>query len=111
MSKFKLSPRARRNIDSIRRYTVKRWGAEQARRYDAQLRDQMRLLTNMPTLGKHRPEVAEGVYCFPHISHVIYYKITNEGIGVAAILHKRMVPERHLGLRPSSQHFNIPLVS
>ena len=96
MGNYSLSSEAKRDIRGIRQYTIEKWGNDQAERYISDLRNQMRMLGNTPTLGRHCPELIEGLYCFPHKSHVIYYMIVDNGISVADILHKRMVPELHL---------------
>ncbi|MEZ5489172.1 MAG: type II toxin-antitoxin system RelE/ParE family toxin [Gammaproteobacteria bacterium] len=49
----------------IRRFTVSQWGEAQARRYLAELRQVLRLLSETPSLGKDRPDVGPNVSSFP----------------------------------------------
>ncbi|MEL0583899.1 MAG: type II toxin-antitoxin system RelE/ParE family toxin [Candidatus Thiodiazotropha sp. (ex. Lucinoma kazani)] len=65
----------------------------------SELRKTIRLLAETPTLGKSRPEVGSDVLSFPHVSHVIYYVMQEQQIVVFGVLHKRMVPIKHLAER------------
>jgi len=99
MRGFRLTPDAQSDILDIRRFTVGQWGVAQAQRYLAELRRAMQLLAETPSLGKARPEVGPNVSSFPHASHVIYYIAHEQQLVVFAVLHKRMVPTRHLSKR------------
>lgn len=99
MRRFRLTPDAQSDILDIRRFTVSQWGFSQAQRYLAELRRAMQLLSKTPSLGKARPEVGSNVSSFPYASHVIYYIVHEQQLVVFAVLHKRMVPARHLNER------------
>ena len=94
--RFRLTPDAQSDILEIRRFTVSQWGVAQAQRYLVELRLAMQQLAETPALGKARPEVGPNVSSFPHSSHVIYYIVHEQQLVVFAVLHKRMVPARHL---------------
>ena len=96
MGSYSLSSEAKQDIRGIRQYTIEKWGTDQATLYISGLRKQMQLLGNSSTLGKHCPDLMEGLYCFPQKSHVIYYMITDNGISVVGVLHKKMIPKLHL---------------
>ncbi len=96
MSGYRLTPDAQSDLVEIRRYTLKQWGSLQSQEYLSALRQTIRLLAETPTLGKQRPDVALGVFSFPHMSHVIYYVIHAHELIVFGVLHKRMVPFKHL---------------
>ncbi len=96
MPGYRLTPDAQSDLVEIRRYTLKQWGSSQSQKYLSELRQTIRLLAETPTLGKQRPEVATGVFNFPHASHVIYYVIHAHQLIVFGVLHKRMVPLNHL---------------
>ncbi len=99
MLTYRLTPDAQADLVEIRRFTLIRWGVEQSRKYLAELRQSMRLLSATPTLGKNRPEIGPCVHSFPHGSHVIYYLIHENQLVVFGVLHKQMVPDRHLDQR------------
>ncbi len=47
-------------------------------------------LSNNPYVGRHRMDVKEGYYSFPHESHVIFYLIRKKEIDIIGVLHQRM---------------------
>jgi len=99
MRGFRLTPDAQSDLLHIRRFTLSQWDVSQVQRYLAELRRAMQLLAELPSLGKARPDVAPNVSSFPHASHVIYYIVHEQQLVVFAVLHKRMVPARHLSER------------
>lgn len=99
MPDYRLTPDAQFDLIEIRRYTLKQWGGKQSRMYLSELRQTIRLLAKTPNIGKQRPDVGGDVFSFPHASHVIYYIIDSSQIVVFGVLHKRMVPQKHLGNR------------
>lgn len=96
MPNFRLTPDAKADLIEIRRYTLEQWSADQSRKYLSDLRQTIRLLTETPSIGKARPDVGANVLSFPHVSHIIYYFIHKKQLVVFGVLHKRMVPVKHL---------------
>lgn len=98
---YRITPDAQADLLEIRQYTTQQWGIVQARKYLSELRRMMCLLAEAPSLGKSRPEVATKVLSFPHVSHVVYYIVHEQQIVIFAVLHKQMVPMKHLIARRS----------
>ncbi len=96
MSNYHLTPDAQSDLIEIRRFTLKQWGVAQSKKYLSDLRQTICLLAETPTLGRVRQEVEKGVLSFPHASHVIYYMVHEQRMVVLGVLHKRMVPLKHL---------------
>lgn len=96
MPAYRLTPDAQSDLISIRQYTVQQWGEAQSQAYISELRQTIRLIAATPSLGKGRPDVGKGVLSFPYSSHVIYYLVHDKQLVVCGVLHKRMLPERHL---------------
>src|ERR1700722_8865604 len=97
MAKYELAQRARTDLSSIGRFTKKEWGETQTERYLAQLERDLELLASNTGLGrfagtKQRPDVRR----FESGSHVVFYKIVDSGIVIGRILHKKMLPKRHV---------------
>ena len=44
----------------------------------------------IPRRGRHRPDIAEGYYCFPQASHLVFYLIQEDAIDIIGIPHKAM---------------------
>jgi toxin ParE1/3/4 len=73
-----------------------RWGEAQSGEYLSKLRHAMVLLAGSPQIGMQRPELGLGILSFPLTSHIIYYQVDKKDVVVFAVLHKAMVPSRHL---------------
>lgn len=98
MMRYLLSSAAQTDLINIGQYTVQKWDGNQAKKYLAEIRQVLLMLCEMPKVGKHRPDVKEGVYSFTHESHTIYYMLTSSELIVIGILHKSSVPLNHLEL-------------
>jgi toxin ParE1/3/4 len=93
--RFGLRPRAHADLDEIWDYTADRWGLDQAETYTRQLWKDIATVADRPKLGRECPEVRPGYRKFPSGSHVLFYRLTADGIDVVRILHQRMNYERH----------------
>ena len=93
---YRLTPEAQADLSEIRQYTLQQWGIVQARQYLSGLRKTLNLLAEAPSLGELRPEVGTNVLSFPHVSHVVYYIVHKQQVVIFGVLHKRMVPLKHL---------------
>ena len=96
MAHFSLTQAAQADLRQLKVYSNERWGVPHTREYLMALRTSLQTLADNPGIGKHRPEVSALSYSFPFRSHVIYYLNADTGITIFAVLHKRMVPEKHL---------------
>lgn len=96
MPGYRLTPEAQSDLIDIRRYGIEQWGTAQSQYYLSELRVRIQLLAENPSLGKPRPEVAEGVRSFLYESHVIYYMVHQQQLVIFGVLHQRMVPLKHL---------------
>lgn len=96
MPGFYLTPDAQSDLIGIRRFTLQEWGIGQSQEYLSGIQQTLHLLSETPSLGKARPDVGQGVHCFPYRSHVIYYMTHEQNLVVIGVLHKRMVPSNHL---------------
>lgn len=91
-----LSPRARRDLEEIWDYTERRWGIDQAEIYIRQLWQHIEAVAMRPALGRACPDVRAGYYKYPSGSHVLFYRMLDDGIDIIRILHERMDVRRHL---------------
>jgi len=96
MATYRLTRDARRDLSAIREFTKSRWGNEQSKKYILELRNILTLLSDNPLMGTCCRDIDEGVYSFPHASHVIYYMIEKKHLIVIGILHSSMAPTNHL---------------
>lgn len=82
--------RARADLIQIGRYTLKIWGRPQRDSYLRDLDRRFHWLAEHPNLGKARPDIQEGYYCFPQGSHLVFYILRDDGIDIIGIPHKNM---------------------
>jgi toxin ParE1/3/4 len=94
--RFVLTPRAQTDLDEIWDYTVERWGFDQAEIYTRQLWTDITTVADRPSLGRDCSEVRVGYRKYASGSHVLFYRLTTDGIDVVRILHERMDYERHI---------------
>ena len=87
---FRITPRALDDLKSIGRYTLQEWGIKQRDRYLYDLDKRFEWLANQPQIGKQRPDIKEGYYCYLQGSHLIFYIINQDSIDIIGIPHKSM---------------------
>ena len=90
MSKFRITPRAKVDLQNIGRYTENRWGKKQRNKYLIDLEKRFILLAKNPRIGKHRVDIRDSFYSFPQGEHVVFYIINQDGIDIIGIPHKEM---------------------
>jgi toxin ParE1/3/4 len=88
---YRLTPRALEDMKAIGRYTLRQWGIRQRNQYLQDLDQRFKWLAAQPQLGKHRPDIEEGYYCYLQGSHLIFYMFNDiDGIDIIGIPHKAM---------------------
>ncbi|MDB6090359.1 MAG: plasmid stabilization protein ParE [Gammaproteobacteria bacterium] len=93
---FVLRPRAQADLNDIWDYTADRCGLDQAETDIRQLWSDIEAAADKPSLGRECSEVRQGYRKYPSGSHVLFYRLTADGIDVVRILHERMDYERHI---------------
>lgn len=87
---YSLRQQAQDDLESIWVYSDQEWEAEQADKYIRSLLSRFTWLSENPQLGKQRTDIKSGYYCFPEGMHLIFYKITRDGIDIIGIPHQSM---------------------
>ena len=95
MARALLAKRARLDLIEIRRYTVNRWGKEQARKYISKIGKCADDLADHRLQGKLREDIAPDLKSYHVGRHVIFYVEFKEGIEIARVLHDSMDFTRH----------------
>lgn len=96
MRRFRLSPAARDDLDSIWDYTADRWTVDQADRYVHELVDAINRLCNGTSTGRRIDLVRQDYLQFAVGSHLIVFRQSESAIDVIRILHRRMDVSGHL---------------
>lgn len=82
------------DIGGIARYTKKRWGAVQARRYLDALRFDIESLASFPYRSHIVSENDANTRKMPSGHHLVFYRATEDMVEVVRVLHERMdVPD------------------
>lgn len=88
--RFQVTPRALSDLGNIGRYTLGRWGAIQRNDYLRAIDKRFAWLAENPLLGRHRPDIEQGFYCFPQGSHLIFYTRQESHIAIIGVPHSEM---------------------
>lgn len=95
MNQVILSPKAKSDLGDIWDYTLSEWGIDQAEKYVRELSAVMQAHACDSSTSADISDVRKGYRKIRSGSHVIFFKLTGEGIDVVRILHKCMDFERH----------------
>ena len=93
---YRLSPKARDDMESVWLYTLSQWGHEQTEKYIDDLAAAFDLLTDNPRLGKSCENIRPGYRKQPVLRHVIYYREAHYGIEIIRVLPDHQLAARHL---------------
>lgn len=96
MSQVVLSPKAKSDFSGIWDYTLEEWGVEQAEKYARELWAEMQKQASDHSTSTDISNVRSGYRKKKSGSHVIFFKLIDDGIDVIRILHQRMDFDRHL---------------
>ena len=91
MRSITFSPAADSDLLGIYRYTICKWGEEQARQHHSALEDTFqKLACNPALLGRTRGGLPAGYYLYHAHHHLIIFRFTDVSVDIARILHERM---------------------
>ncbi len=96
MPGLRLSKLARPDLIEIADYTVDNWGLQQAARYLDGLEGCFKQLALSPGLGRPCDGIRPGYRRLEHEMHVVFYRVDQDGLLISRVLHKRMLPSKHL---------------
>ena len=96
---YRLSKKARNDLQAIWLYSNRNWSLEQADIYVRLLLDEMERLAANPERGRDRSDLRANYKCSQIKSHLIFYQTISrkKEIEIIRILHKRMDIENRLG--------------
>jgi toxin ParE1/3/4 len=90
MAQYRLSPAAIKDLESIWQYTQQQWGVDQAQRYFETLVSAFESIAQTPNTSPACDHIRAGYRSQLIEKHVIYFRITTDGVDVIRILHVRM---------------------
>lgn len=91
MADFKISQRAREDLEAIWYYSFTTWGVNQAHKYARQFTDRFQQLADLPAMGQDASMIKNRYRQFKEGSHLIFYtQVSGEVIEIVRVLHERM---------------------
>ena len=93
---FQVRQAADNDLLDIFIYGCEQFGVGTAEAYIYRLEAGIQQLTEHPKSGRSIEQIMAGVRALPVVSHVIYYQVTDTTIDIIRVLHKSMLPEKHL---------------
>jgi len=91
-----IRPRARRDLREIWRYSRTTWSRDQANRYLATLNAAIQTLRSQPGLGRPCDDISPELQRRSVERHVIFFRIKDDAIIIARVLHGSMSAVDHL---------------
>lgn len=88
--KLRFTPRARRSLVEVARYSLKAHGTVQRDRYMRELEASLLRLVDFPEMGRQRLEIREDVRAVRSGQHLIFYRIADEKIEIIGVPHQSM---------------------
>lgn len=93
---YVIREKADADLERIFEYSVDNFGAFRAEKYIYELEQAFRILAENPKLGRPLNFGSKCYLHFPIGSHSIFYSSNKPEIEILRILHKSMLPLRHL---------------
>ncbi len=88
-------PSAKEDLESIYFYSHQNFGEDRAIQYIDDLDHAYEKLADDPTLGRSCDYVRKGLFTYQVVSHVVFFRVSNEELTVVRVLHKTMDYQRH----------------
>lgn len=94
---YVISVKAKSDIKSIAKYTIKEFGERQSLKYAQGLKEALGELADNPELGRRYVAVKNKMLLrYRYKSHVVFYYIESKGIFIVRILGGKMDFPKHL---------------
>ena len=93
---FQVRQAADNDLLDIFIYGCEQFGVDTAEAYIYRLEAGFQQLSQHPKSGRSIEQILAGIRALPVVSHVIYYQVTDATIDIIRVLHKSMLPEKHL---------------
>ena len=94
--KFHVRKTADKDLNKIFVYSVENFGVKRAERYIDKIVAAFESLAANYKQGRNCNHIRPNLYAWDTVSHVIFYKPTNDGISIYRILHKSMDYKKHM---------------
>ena len=96
MKPYRLSRRAKADLDDIWAYSERRWGVEQAADYARDLQATIEMIAEHPGMGQQDDSLRSGYRRCATGSHVVFYRVGAK-VEIIRVLHQSMNARAYLG--------------
>lgn len=96
MLKYRLSQLALKDLEAIAQYTEDQWGFVQTHKYIGDFKRTVAELAEHPHLGRSCDKLKRKYRRFEQGTHVVLYRVEEDGVFISRILHQKMLPRRHV---------------
>lgn len=86
---YRLTPKAREDLEHIWLYTAENWSHKQADRYIDGITKSFKSIVQTPLIVRERNEFSPPIHIFPHEQHLIIYVIDDDHITIVRLLGGR----------------------
>lgn len=86
MSQFRVSPRARADLDEIWRY-IARDSVDRANRFADEITSRFPMIARFPGMGDDKSRFGAGLRSLPVGKYLIFYRATSRPLEIVRILH------------------------
>lgn len=87
MNRYILFRKTQEDISEIYDFGVFKFGEDRSLEYLIGLRSKSLILPKIKLIGKKRNEIKEGLFSFPYVSHIIFYRIFENHKRIVRVLH------------------------
>lgn len=91
-ARYRVTPRAYRDLVQIARYTATTWARAQREAYLEAFERRFEWIAENPGLGRRRDDVRPGYRSFPQGAHVIFFVVRGDIVDIVGIPHRAMDP-------------------
>ena len=93
---YRLTPRARADLELISDYGLDRWGEARTGQYLSEIGRRIRMIGENPGVGSWRTVRGHRVKVFPTGRHLIVYRISGPDAEIQSVPHQAMRPNSWL---------------
>jgi len=94
LPRFIVSGPAQSDLRAIARYTLEKWGADQAVKYAQSLRACFQILAENPEMGRSCDAISLGLRRHEQARHVVFYRLKLGGVRIVRVLHRQMLSSK-----------------
>jgi toxin ParE1/3/4 len=93
---YRLYQKAIEDLESIYLYSVAQFGIKRTDNYILDIEKTFQQLANNPEIARKCYYIRRNLRAITYGSHIIFFKVTSNGIAIIRVLHQSMNHEKHI---------------